>query len=358
LVAKFPDLDPNLRILLRRTTEFGAGFSRLPRVLQVAIVAVLEMGRVGLYWFDKDWETISSEIRSFPVAEGYQGYSWGNLLVAKIAGFDEAWEWYIFHAVLTLVVLVLPLVFIRKLTNVGFSIFLVLWALAPVTTTLLLWVGMYDVVTVLGAVLIAFSTRLVGVIPAAVIMSSGNPEQAVVASVAYIFLTFTGPFRERRLLALVAFLTTIAAYVPVRLWASAQEAPSRIDLLGSPLAGVLRLINEWPGSVFWWYGPLWLVVLAFILMQSRWGALWSAAALILIPGVAAFVTTDWHRVFWLVTVIGLILVIRRLVEAMQHSRAGFTVISVAIIALVIFPTVLGGFFFFMATLGSLLGLRS
>jgi hypothetical protein len=344
---------------MERLRRQGAWIATRPRWVLVLVVGLLGILRTGFYWYQTDWTILRDQISIFPEALTWQATSWGNLAIARLLGFNEPWHWYGMHAVLTLVAFLLPLVMVRSLSQRGFAVFLVLWALAPVWSTLLMWIGFYDVLTVIGGILVALGSRFWIVVLGAVIMSSGNPEQAILACIAYVILTITRQLRDCRRMAIVAVATSIIAYVPVRIWMSSQDALSRDEHLRSATDGLRYIVNDWPSSIFWWFGVLWIVIAMFVLAQRRWFIIAALVSLIGIPAAAVLITHDGNRVFWMVSIVATVALIRRISLRAQETDRSESFLPIALFLVVITPSAAGGLFFAVSTLGgaarSLLG---
>jgi hypothetical protein len=347
-------LQQSTTLVLARLRRQGAWIIGLPRWTLVVFIGLLGILRTGFYWYQTDWAILRDQISIFPEALTWQATSWGNLAIARLFGFSEPWHWYGMHAVLTLLAFLLPLFLIRSLSQRGFAVFLFLWALAPVWSTLLMWIGFYDVLTVIGGILIALGSRSWMIVLGAVIMSSGNPEQAILACVAYLILTITPQLRDRRRAAIVATIFAAAAYVPVRIWMTSQDALSRDEHLRSVADGIRFIVNDWPSSIFWWYGVLWILVALFVLAQRGWTILAALMGLIGIPAAAVLVTHDGNRVFWMVSIVTTMAMIRYLSMKAEESEQTESFLPLAAFLVFVVPSAAGGFFFGASTVGGAL----
>jgi hypothetical protein len=162
--------------------------------------------------------------------------------------------------------------------------------------------GKYDVITFLGAVVFALSRSLPGALLGALIMASGNPEQAVVAAAALLLLSFASEFRQFRQRSSIALGGALAIWALVQLWfASSGMQTGRLQLLPEYLSESIARVVAYPGTALWsWLNAGWLVVLALILVVSGASRKWIAGSLVLVPGLATIITADGDRVFGLI----------------------------------------------------------
>jgi len=117
-----------------------------------------------------------------------------------------------------------------------------------------------------------------------------------------------------------------------------------------PLTDGLRYLAEnWPSSIFWWFGVLWILVFLLVLGQSRSGAITSFIALILIPGAAVVLTYDGNRVFWLVSVVVTIALIRFFSVETDRRPQSVILLPFVYLLVILLPVPGGGAFFAITT---------
>lgn len=339
--------------LERRLSAFATLLARIPRSAFVVFVFALAILRNGFDLFDLDWAVTGSAIDRLPEAVNYISWSWGNLLIARILGVQDQSSWYALHGVLTVVALLLPLVLVRRLRRLEFHTFTVYWFLLPVVGSLLMWIGMYDVISVIGAVIVALSRRLWQAAVGAVIMSAGNPEQAIIAAGAFLLVAHHTELKDHRRSAWAAFIVSLVGFLGSRLLIVGDLTDDRSDLLRSPLESFELLIMNWPSSIWGWNGVLWFFVIA-VFVTSTWrdrGLL--ALGLLLIPAAAVFVTYDWDRVYWLVTTASLVALGYRYAQSHLASSLRGGVLAFGLISLIIVPTKSGGTFFLISAIGQI-----
>ena len=337
----------------RSLANFEAWVTRIPRTAFVAVVFALAFVRNGFDLFDLDWAVTGSAIERLPEAVNYISWSWGNLLIAKLLGVQDQNTWYALHVALTVVALFLPLIAARRLHRPEFHTFAVYWFLLPVVGSLLMWIGMYDVISVIGAVTIALSRSWWQAALGAVIMSAGNPEQAIIAAGAFLVVAHHTNLRAHRSPAWVAFVVSLIAFAGSRFLIAGDSTDDRSDLLRSPLESFELLVLNWPSSIWGWNGIVWLFVIAVFVVSSWKDRGLLALGLLLIPAAAVFVTYDWDRVYWLVTTASLVALGCRFAQSHLSSSLRGGVLALALISLIIIPTKSGGTFFLISTIGQI-----
>ena len=337
----------------RSLANFEAWVTRIPRTAFVAVVFALAFVRNGFDLFDLDWAVTGSAIERLPEAVNYISWSWGNLLIAKLLGVQDQNTWYALHVALTVVALFLPLIAARRLHRPEFHTFAVYWFLLPVVGSLLMWIGMYDVISVIGAVMIALSRRLWQAAVGAVIMSAGNPEQAIVAASAFLLVAHHTELKDHRRSAWAAFIVSLFGFLGSRLLIVGDLTDDRSDLLRSPSESLELLIMNWPSSIWGWNGVLWFFVIAVFVTSTWRDRVLLALGLLLIPAAAVFVTYDWDRVYWLVTTASLVALGYRYAQSHLASSLRSGVLAFGLISLIIVPTKSGGTFFFISAIGQI-----
>lgn len=343
-----------MRDLSRILVSLDERLNRIPRALFVVAVLAFVIVRNGFDFFEFDWAVTSESIRLFPEAVNFASWSWGNLVLAKIFGVQDQSTWYALHAVLTIIALLLPLVLVRNLHGSEFHTFTIFWFLLPVVGSLLMWIGMYDVMTVIGSIIVGLSRRPWQAAVGAVIMSAGNPEQAIVGTFAFLLTVHHSAMRVHRRPAWTAFVVSLIAFIASRMLISAETATDRSGLLRAPLEGLEYLVLNWPSSVWSWNGILWFFVIATIVLSKGRDRVLILASLILIPAIAVFLTYDWARVYWLTTMTSLVALGYTFAKSGLESTFRGGVLALGMISLVIVPPTVGGTFFLISKFGAVL----
>ncbi len=238
--------------------------------------------------------------QALPSPSGYFSASVGNLLVARLVGVESAHSWVVLHLALIGLALLASFVVasrgaVVQPTNYGILIVAVMAGAVGMTTT----VGKYDPLTFAGAFVLAFASSHTIAAAGALLMAVGNPEQAAVASLGLLVLTFATRHSRMRSRAWLALVVSGGAVALVNVWFLAfGQMGNRATLIPGWLAKSLELRwSEGFAGVWSWYGVGWLLVAA-ALMGLRGTDRWVAVvALVVIPTCVTLVTVDGARVF-------------------------------------------------------------
>lgn len=282
---------------------------------------------------------------AFPTPQGYFSASFGQVVLTNALGLTTTTQWVVLHAALTIIALVVVVWMAQRSTVVPGSLALLVVAAATASSGLLISIGKYDVFTVLGGfVLVLARTRIVSAI-GALIMVSGNPEQAIVASLAYLMLTFAQDFRSQRIRALIAVGLSVVGWLIVQVWFLANGMDSgRLYLVRVFIGESLGRFVASPDLVIWsWLGTGWLLVIAALILIGK-GSRWPLALSVLaIPALASIITADGARVFAAIALpsfmaIGLWLMSTKV----EISRYRSSVVGGFVVLLLLLPTALPG----------------
>lgn len=240
--------------------------------------------------------------QAFPEAVGYFSGSFGQVVLASGLGITTTTQWVVVHAMLMGVALAAAFFLVNKAGPSQRGFLILVLASATATSSLFLSVGKYDIITFLGAVILALARSLPGGLLGALIMASGNPEQAVVAAAALLLLSFASEFHQFRLRASFALSGAMAIWALVQFWLASSGMPAgRVQLLPEYLSESIARVVAFPGTALWsWLNAGWLVALAVVLVVSGPSRKWIVGSLVLLPGLATIITADGGRVFGLI----------------------------------------------------------
>jgi len=293
--------------------------------------------------------------QEFPQAVGYFSASFGQVVIASGLGITTTTQWVILHVVLIVIALGVAFYLISKEDTEQRSFMILVLASATATSSLFVSIGKYDVITYLGAVIVALSRTLPGASVGALIMASGNPEQALVASAAMLALSVAPEFRKLRFRALSVAAVAASAWFAVQVWfrASGVES-SRLSILTEYLGESVARVMAYPGMALWsWMGVGWLIVLASLFVVARTSRTWILIALVVIPGIATLITADGGRVFGLVVLpayLSALVTLGRSLDLRQPEGRGL--IGAFVLSLMILPVgIQGGDWLFLQIFG-------
>ncbi len=242
---------------------------------------------------------------ALPLPKGYYSGSLGNLLIARAMGVEDSPTWIWLHVGLVVMTVVIGLALAFKTRLASGNIVVLLLLMAPGINVLFGSIGIYDPITVLGALLLILSNRLPWRVLGAFLMALGNPEQALLAAVCLLILTYFDELRSWRTTAILACGIAGGWCLVVQVWLAAGGAGSRLVVLPYLLGQSLTNLFNNPGFWIWsWLGCGWLVVLAVAFSCRGRNRAVAVAALILVPMITTELTADGARVFGIIVLPG------------------------------------------------------
>lgn len=332
--------DP-LRPLGGLVAGVGSFWLRMSYGLQITLVFVVLLVKVGL---DIELRNIQEAYLpgslEFPEPVGYISASFGQVIFAWGLGLESTTTWVVSHFFLTALAMTLIVVLVSRNDQIPRGYLILVLVAATSTSTVLLSLGKYDVFTFIGAALLVLARSNGIAVIGAIIMASGNPEQAILGSLAFLVLTFIETFRRYRIRAMFSLAISVLAWILVQIWfLGAGLDFGRVSLVPVFLAESLGNFAVSPlGEVWSWMGIGWFIALpALILIErkSRWVLLIS---LILIPAVATLVTADGARVFGSISFPVFVAVGMWLVKAkVQPSRFATQTVGIFIVLSILAP---------------------
>jgi hypothetical protein len=280
-------------------------------VILAPVLLVLALFRSGLR-FDLI-PSIDAELANFPEPSGTLiSTSYGLRTFFWITGVRADAQVQQASLLFTLVVLAASLVFISFISDgIRRRILLAIWLLGPVATVFFGNVGRNDALLLAGSLLIAViadrGLRPTWVLCGVLLMSLANPEQALVATIILLLVSFSSKLRSLTPYAMWSLGGALTYFLTVSVWAGLNGTSTRTELLSDFWrSGISFFGNNLPLVIFSGYGVLWLVVGAWILGSTRSrdiGLL--SIALIVIPVITTAITADQTRVWVGVTTLAI-----------------------------------------------------
>ena len=280
--------------------SIGNFWLKLSAPLQVSLIFLLLIAKNG---FDVELQNVQEAYLPgsliFPEPAGYFSASIGQVIFANVFHLTNTPLWILGHSLLSVGAILLASILVIRNFPSNRSHMLLVLAAATSTSAVLLSIGKYDVFTFLGGALLVLARSNWVAIIGAVLLASGNPEQAILATCALLLLSFTGDFRSMRARSTIAFAVSVTVWIAVQVWfASAGLDQGRLSLVRTFLGDSISNVIADPLGVIWsWLGVGWVIVaVAIIVMlpKQRYVAL---ASVIAIPAIASIITADGARVF-------------------------------------------------------------
>jgi hypothetical protein len=252
----------------------------------------------------------------------FSSTSYGLRTLAWILRMDYPGSYVVLGLIITAVALATITWAVRRTSQTDDSrIILVFILLGPITLILLNNIGQHDALMILGGSILGLLGRnWIWALVGAIIMVSANPEQAVVASILLLLMTFAPQLRNWRLGAGIAVGLSAVASITIGMWAHSVGVESRIGFITGLLGNSFyQFFGNFPLSVYAGYGITWVVVI-WITRQASIVFRWLiGVALIAIPFFMTAITLDQTRVFVGLTTAAILAVLVTFVPQMREA---------------------------------------
>lgn len=226
----------------------------------------------------------------------------GDLILAKIFSTYSRVSWMILHLMLTFVLFVLVFFycsFERISIKQKQTLFLLILT-CPLTMLVFQEIGWHDVVTIIGALILAFGKKTRSRILGILIMCAGNTPQAIVA--AFLFGCLLNAIenydKKVNVKSFVPFIISTMLWIFQRFWLGSTGREGEILEPSFWLYSVKGFLIASPLYLYAILGPLWFIssdVWKKLKMFPKKQTLIIMTILVLIPGAFGIITTDSSR---------------------------------------------------------------
>jgi len=172
----------------------------------IYLAPLLVTFRNGLNYWGYDYYALSWSTAWPEPISVFSVENFGNLAIAHLLGVDTRLGWVFLHLGLTFTFFLLLMHFVNREiveVNAKQTLFVVLLA-SPLSMMLMQEIGYFDVLTVIGALILANAQSNLGRILGALVMASGNTPQALIATFIFCF-SFTLLDKSKSIKRLVGF---------------------------------------------------------------------------------------------------------------------------------------------------------
>lgn len=226
----------------------------------------------------------------------------GDLILAKLFSTYTRVSWMALHSILTLLFFALAF-FVCSFERISIKqkqtlFFLIL--ICPLTMLVLQEIGWHDVLTIIGALILAFGKRTAPRMLGILIMCSGNTPQAMVASLLFGSLLNIFEYHNKRinLKYFIPFIFSVIIWVFQRFWLGSTGREGEFLQPSFWLYSAKGFLIASPLYLYALLGPLWLIapdVWRKLKIFPKKQSLIIIVVLVLIPGVFGIITTDSSR---------------------------------------------------------------
>lgn len=290
----------SLSPVVRIPSLVGRWWKSLTLPVQILLAGLLLFAKSGLDVALRNvQEAYIPASQAFPEPTGYFSASFGQVWLTSALGIETTTQWVALHTALIVAGLAWTVYLVHRMDPASTYLSLPILVSATAVGGMLVSIGMYDVFTIVGGLTLVLARSNWLALIGALVMASGNPEQAILASAALLVLTLLERFRQSRKRAVIGLLVSLASWLAVLAWFHSYGSGSgRLGLLIVNLAGSLGNFISGPESAIWlWFGAGWLIVVVSLLLVRGREIPALVASLLVIPGMASILTTDGWRVF-------------------------------------------------------------
>lgn len=225
----------------------------------------------------------------------------GNLALAKLLSIESRFSWMALHVILTIAVFLILIYFISKLKTSAFEKQTLFYLILCSSLTMLVMqeIGFFDVLTILGAVILAFGNGLPIKFLGSIIMCSGNTPQALIATFllgAFINVVDINSARSK-VKNFYPFFVVCICYILQQFWLSGLGRISEFKP-NAWIAAFHGFLIAAPLFLYALLGPVWC--LSFVIWEklqkfSKKQKIYILVILLIIPGIFGIITVDSTR---------------------------------------------------------------
>lgn len=244
---------------------------------------------------------------NLPNPPGYLTTSIGNMALARLVGAFSVKEWMVLHEILVLVAICLGVLLASRQTYLPQPVLTLVLFTSTAFSTLSTTIGIYDPITLIGAILFTLGPSKSLFFFGSGIMALGNAEQAVLAALSLLLISTVPQFKEWRHRAATGVATTIVVLLLLQLWMLSSRASAcfpgctRFEAIEEYLPLSISSFLVAPNSALWsWYGVSWPIIACVIAVSIGRYRIILVLSLLAIPGFATLLTADGARVFGLI----------------------------------------------------------
>jgi hypothetical protein len=270
--------------------------------IPVFFVLILRNGInfIGQDYYALDWA------KKWPIPTStYSVENAGNIILAKLFSVDSRVSWMLMHLVLTFLLLLLVILycsFQESSFEQKQTIFLLIIT-SPLTMMIMQQIGWHDVVTIIGAVILAFSDRTALRVLGTLIMCLGNTPQALVSTFLFglllnTILNFNSRFNFKFF---IPFLFALGIWILERFWLGSVGSVGRegeffqLEFWAYSIKG---FIIASPLYLYALLGPTWSITIKvweILKISHRKQSFIVITLILVIPGIFGIITTDSSR---------------------------------------------------------------
>ena len=226
----------------------------------------------------------------------------GNIILAKLFSVDSRVSWMLMHLILTLLLLLLMIAYcsFQELFLEQKQTLCLLILTSPLAMMIMQQIGWHDVVTIIGALILAFSDRTVLRLLGTLIMCLGNTPQALVSTLLFGLLLNTVLSLNTKLnfKFFMPFFFASAIWILERFWLGGIGREGEFFQPGFWVYSIKGFIIASPLYLYALLGPTWLITIKVwekLKTTHKKQSFMVITLILVIPGIFGIVTTDSSR---------------------------------------------------------------
>lgn len=305
-------------------------------------LAFLVVIKNGIHPIGPKWiEIVSTASQSFPDAINYMSTSPMPILILKLLGPNNLLWWSI-HTILIAGWTLLVVKGIRSRYPKSEKFAASLYLLSPAWLILILFIGHYDLFTIVGASFAIFARRmpirLIGVLAAAL----ANPEQSIVTSLLLILLFIVLKKPDLFRIAVAYLIAGLSVFVIVRFILSGESSIERSQIISGELSGVLKTsFGVWSLLPLTLIGISGIVLLLLASSFLKWREFMGVILVVYaIPYLFAFAILDKTRVGVAIAAAPYFYLCKYLLDQLELEEANVVTLQNELLGLVVVVAVL------------------
>ena len=226
----------------------------------------------------------------------------GNIILAKLFSVDSRVSWMLMHLVLTFLLLLLVMAYCSfqesSFEQKQTIFFLIITS--PLTMMIMQQIGWHDVITIIGAVILAFSDRTILRVAGTLIMCLGNTPQALVSTFLFGLLlnTILNLNTKFNLKFFVPFLCALGIWILERFWLGDVGREGEFFQPGFWIYSIKGFIIASPLYLYALLGPTWLITIKAwekLKISHKKQSFTVITLILVIPGIFGIITIDSSR---------------------------------------------------------------
>jgi hypothetical protein len=289
------------------------------KILCAVFWLIIMIIKNGLH-FQGHSKILFQTVQDFPTPVSFASSNLLPISILQLFKINNEYRWNIFFGVLSLIAILVLLLSIQFRSGQLKDLFSAFVISSPVLTLLSGNVGLLDIFPFAFWLLYFYGPLRFRNLSILLLLLS-TPEQGLVSLIAIWFLEkSTGKsFTNNQIRRLILLSATILVITNV--WLLLNNVPARSWLLLKNFLGSAEVfLVNFPNLFLSGYGPIWLLIIYFVIRVQAKFSFSSVVALIVIPTLFTILTLDGSRVFIMISTPLVIIILREVFSDEKSAR--------------------------------------